>query len=92
MMNQPISTPNQTTHQTLSNKYLHPSADEFRILSCNREVFERAKPYYDERLKCSGYTKKLSYTKTDDRTNKRKTEKEKLFGVIPHLVKTFKQT
>ena len=29
--NQPITTPNQTTHQRLSNKYLHPSVDEFRI-------------------------------------------------------------
>ena len=28
---QPVSTPNQTTHQALSNKYLHSSVDEFRI-------------------------------------------------------------
>ena len=58
-------------------------------LSCNKEVFERAKPYYDERLKSSGYREDTPKPKIDQ--TRGKTEKEKLFGLTHHLVKTFKQ-
>ena len=56
-------------------------------LSCNKEVFERAKPYYDERLKSSGYREELSYTKTEDRTNKRKNRKRKIIWFDPPFSK-----
>ena len=56
-------------------------------LSCNKEVFERVKPYHDERLKSSGYREELSYTKTEDRTNKRKNRKRKIIWFNPPFTK-----
>ena len=60
-------------------------------LSCNKEVCERAKPYYNERLKSSGYREELSYTNPKIEQTRGKTGKEKLFGLTHHLVKMFKQ-
>ena len=54
-------------------------------LSCDKEAFERAKPYYDERLKSSEYREELSYTKTEDRTNKRKNRKRKTIWFNPRF-------
>ena len=56
-------------------------------LSCNKEVFERAKPYYDERLKSIGYREELSYTKTEDKTSKRKNRKRKIIWFNPPFSK-----
>ena len=61
-------------------------------LSCNKEVFERAKPYYNERLKSSGYREELSYTKTEDRTNKRKKRNGKIIWFNPPFSKNVQTT
>ena len=82
----PLYINTKSNHPPTIIKHL-PAAISRRIsdISCNEEVFEKAKPYYEEALKSSGYNEKLSYDKKP--STRRKNRKRKVIWFNPPFSK-----
>ena len=91
----PLYINTKSNHPPAITKHL-PAAISRRVseISCNKELFEKAKPDYQQALTASGYTEDLTYTVTteNENVNKKRTEKEKSFGSTHHTAKVCRQT
>ena len=82
----PLYINTKSNHPPTITKHL-PAAISRRVLeiSCNKEVFEKAKLDYQQALRGSGYTE-------NENVNKKKNSKEKSFDSTHHTAKVCRQT
>ena len=94
--NHPLCINTQSNHPpTIIKHLLAVISRRISDISCNQEIFDKAKLDYEKALRDSGYTEELLYVKTSDNEDlhksKKKREKEILAGLIHHTVKMYKQ-
>ena len=84
----PLYINTKSNHPPTITKHL-PAAISRKVseISCNKEVFEKAKPDYQQALRASGYTEDLTYTVAteNENGNKKKDKKKKNHLVQPTI-------
>ena len=91
----PLYINTKSNHPPTITKHL-PAAISRRVseISCNKEVFEKAKPDYQQALRASGYTEDLIYTvatenkNVNKKKNKKKNRKRKIIWFNPPYSKS----
>ena len=87
----PLYINTKSNHPPTITKHL-PAAISRRVseISCNKEVFEKAKLDYQQALRASGYTEDLTYTVTteNENVNKKKNRKRKIIWFNPPYSKS----
>ena len=87
----PLYINTKSNHPPTITKHL-PAAISRRVseISCNKEVFEKAKPDYQQALRASCYTEDLTYTVAteNENVNKKKNRKRKIIWFNPPYSKS----